>query len=194
MKLYTAPTSPFGRKASIVALEHGIKLNVEATNPFDSDQLARLNPMRLIPVLVLEDDTVILESQLICEYLDSIGSGPTLYPEANCWQWRTRMMIGHGLAEASVALRLHLVLPESEQSTTMKKRYRERISRCLEALDGDLNALTAGEMRMDKITTATALGHLEFRHGENWRGEAPNLAHWYDKVLERKSFAETSLK
>ena len=54
MKLYTAPTSPFGRKASIVALEHGIKLKEESTNPFDSDQLARLNPMRLIPVLVLD--------------------------------------------------------------------------------------------------------------------------------------------
>tara|TARA_B100000686_G_scaffold51381_1_gene55254 strand:+ start:333 stop:914 length:582 start_codon:yes stop_codon:yes gene_type:complete len=193
MKLYTAPTSPFGRKASIVALEHGIKLKEESTNPFDSDQLARLNPMRLIPVLVLEDDTVLLESQLICEYLDSIGSGPTLYPENNHWQWRARMMIGHGLAEASVALRLHLVLPEDEQSATMKNRYRGRISRCLQALDGDLNALTTGQMRMDKITTVTALGHLEFRHGKNWRSEAPNLARWYDKVLERESFAKTLL-
>lgn len=193
MKLYTAPTSPFGRKASIVAREHGIDLDEVATDPFDSEQLARLNPMRLVPVLSLDDGTVLLESQLICEYLDSIGTGLTLYPEADCWQWRTRMMIGHGLAEASVALRLHLVLPEGEQSATMKKRYRGRISRCLEALDGDLDALTIGEMRMDKITAFAALGHLEFRHGENWRSEAPCLSQWYDKVGDRKSFAATAL-
>jgi len=194
MKLYTAPTSPFGRKASIVAREHGVALDEETTNPFESEELARLNPMRLIPVLVLDDGAVLLESHLICEYLDSIGTGPTLYPEANRWLWRTRMMIGHGLAEASVALRLHLVLPDGEQGATMAKRYRGRISRCLAALENEVDALSAGEMRMDKIAAVTALGHLEFRHGEDWHGEAPNLAAWYDDMAGRKSFKETAPK
>ena len=44
MKLYTAPTSPFGRKASIVAREQGIELDEEFCNPFESEELARLNP------------------------------------------------------------------------------------------------------------------------------------------------------
>ena len=192
MKLYNAPTSPFGRKVSVTAREHGIDLDEENTNPFESEELMRLNPMRLIPVLVLDDGTVLLESQLICEYLDSIGSGPTLYPDANRWLWSTRMMIGQGLAEASVALRLHLVLPKNEQSATMIARYRGRISRCLEALNGDVNALTAGGMRMDKITAVAALGHLEFRHGKDWRAETPRLAVWYDGVAKYKSFAETA--
>mgnify|MGYP002855245272 CR=1 FL=1 len=194
MKLYTAPSSPFGRKASIVAREHSINLDEATTNPFESEELARLNPMRLIPVLVLDDGAVLLESQLICEYLDSIGTGPTLYPEANRWLWRTRMMIGDGLADASVALRLHLVLPEDEQSVTMIKRYRARISRCLEALESEVNALTAGDMRMDKIAAVAALGHLQFRHGEVWRGEAPNLAAWYDDGAGHQSFKETAPK
>lgn len=194
MKLYTAPTSPFGRKASIVAREHGIYLDEETINPFESEELPHLNPMRLIPVLVLDDEEVLLESQLICEYLDSIGTGPTLYPKLNRWVWGTRMMIGHGLAEASVALRLQLLLPEGEQSKTMIKRYRGRISRCLETLDGDVSSLTAGEIRMDKIAVVAALGHLEFRHGEDWRSEAPNLAKWYDDGGGRPSFMETAPK
>ena len=144
MKLYTAPTSPFGRKASIVAREHGIQLDEETTNPFESDQLARLNPMKLIPVLVLDDGAVLLESPLICEYLDSIGTGPTLFPEANRWLWRTRMMIGHGLADASVQLRLQQVLPAGEQSATLKTRYTERMARAVAALDSQTDALAEG--------------------------------------------------
>ena len=191
MKLYTAPTSPFGRKASIVALEHGIDLEEEFCNPFESDELARLNPLKLIPVLVLDDGAVLLESQLICEYFDSIGTGPTLYPESGRWLWQTRMMVGHGLAEASVDLRLQQVLPDDEQSETLKSRYASRMARCVAVLEGDVNALIPGAMRMDKICAVIGLGHMEFRHGENWRDDAPNLAAWYDDVLERPSFSET---
>ncbi|MDA0230901.1 MAG: glutathione S-transferase N-terminal domain-containing protein [Proteobacteria bacterium] len=191
MKLYNAPTSPFGRKAAIVAREHGIKLDEETTNPFESDQLARINPLKLIPVLVLDDGAVLLESHLICEYLDSIGTGPTLYPEANRWLWRTRMMIGHGLAEASVQLRLQQVLPDGEQSATLKTRYAERMARAVAALDGQADALAEGEMRMDKICAVMGIGHMEFRHGGDWRGDAPNLAAWYDDAMARPSFAAT---
>jgi glutathione S-transferase len=194
MKLYTAPTSPFGRKASIVAREHNIKLDEETTNPFESYQLARLNPMKLIPVLVLDDGAVLLESPLICEYFDSIGTGPTLFPEANRWLWRTRMMIGHGLADASVQLRLQQVLPDGEQSTTLKTRYTERMARAVAALDNQTDALAEGALRMDQICAVMGIGHMEFRHGEGWRDEASNLAAWYDEVMARPSFAETAPK
>ena len=193
MKLYTAPTSPFGRKASIVAREHGIELDEEFCNPFESEKLARLNPLKLIPVLVLDDGAVVLESQLICEYLDSIGTGPTLYPEAGRWLWRTRMMIGHGLAEASVALRLQQVLPEAEQSETLKDRYTGRMARAVAALESQADALIPGAMRMDKICAVSGLGHMELRHGEDWRDDAPNLAAWYDDAMERPSFAKTAM-
>jgi len=194
MKLYTAPTSPFGRKASIVAREHGIDLDEEFCNPFESDELAGLNPLKLIPVLMLDDGAVLLESPLICEYLDSIGTGPTLYPEASRWLWRTRMMIGHGLAEASVQLRLQQVLPDDEQSATLKTRYAERMARAVAALESQTDALTEGAMRMDKICAVIGIGHMVFRHGEDWRGDAPNLAAWYDDAMARPSFAATDPK
>ncbi len=78
MKLYTAPTSPFGRKAVIVAREHGIDFEEENCNPFDSDKLSEINPLRLIPVLQLDDGSVLCDSIVICEYFDSIGKGPAL--------------------------------------------------------------------------------------------------------------------
>lgn len=194
MKLYTGPTTPFGRKAGIVAREHGIAVEEEVCNPFESGDLAGLNPLKLIPVLVLDDGAVLHDSHLICEYLDSIGAGPTLYPEAGRWLWRTRMMVGHGLAEASVAMRLQQVLPEAEQSDTLKARYQGRMARAVAALEKEADALTQGAMRMDKICAVIGIGHMEFRHGEGWREDAPNLAAWYDDAIERASFAETEPK
>jgi glutathione S-transferase len=192
MKLFTAPTSPFGRKASIVAREHGIAVQEESCNPFESDELARLNPLKLIPVLVLDDGAVLLESHLICEYFDSIGAGPTLYPEAGRWVWRTRMMVGHGLAEASVQLRLQQVLPDDEQSDTLMERYSSRMSRAVAQLEKQVDALIPDAMRMDKICAVIGLGHMEFRHGDDWRADAPKLAAWYDDAMHRPSFAETA--
>jgi glutathione S-transferase len=194
MKLYTGPTTPFGRKAGIVAREHGIAVEEEVCNPFESGDLAGLNPLKLIPVLVLDDGAVLHDSHLICEYLDSIGAGPTLYPEAGRWLWRTRMMVGHGLAEASVAMRLQQVLPEAEQSDTLKARYQGRMARAVAALEKEADTLTQGAMRMDKICAVIGIGHMEFRHGEGWREDAPNLAAWYDDAIERASFAETEPK
>jgi len=194
MKLYTGPTTPFGRKAGIVAREHGIAVEEEVCNPFESGDLAGLNPLKLIPVLVLDDGAVLHDSHLICEYLDSIGAGPTLYPEAGRWLWRTRMMVGHGLAEASVAMRLQQVLPEAEQSDTLKARYQGRMARAVAALEKEADTLTQGAMRMDKICAVIGIGHMEFRHGEGWRDDAPNLAAWYDDAIERASFAETEPK
>ena len=194
MKLYTGPTTPFGRKAGIVAREHGIAIEEEVCNPFESGDLAGLNPLKLIPVLVLDDGAVLHDSHLICEYLDSIGAGPTLYPEAGRWLWRTRMMVGHGLADASVQLRLQQVLPEAEQSDTLKARYQGRMARAVAALEKEADALTQGAMRMDKICAVIGIGNMEFRHGEGWRDDAPNLAAWYDDAIERASFAETEPK
>jgi glutathione S-transferase len=194
MKLYTGPTTPFGRKAGIVAREHGIAVEEEVCNPFESGDLAGLNPLKLIPVLVLDDGAVLHDSHLICEYLDSIGAGPTLYPEAGRWLWRTRMMVGHGLADASVQLRLQQVLPEAEQSDTLKARYQGRMARAVAALEKEADALTQGAMRMDKICAVIGIGHMEFRHGEGWRDDAPNLTAWYDDAIERASFAETEPK
>lgn len=192
MKLYTAPTSPFGRKAVIVAREHGIDFEEENCNPFDSDKLSEINPLRLIPVLQLDDGSVLCDSIVICEYFDSIGKGPTLYPDAERWAWGNRMIMGHGLGDASVQLQLQKVLPDEERSKTMMKRYQERISRTLTLLEKQVLALSEVEIRIDKVCVVIGLGHLEYRHGGKWRVEAPKLSAWYDDAMKRPSFLQTS--
>ena len=76
MKLYSSPATPFGRKAAIVAREHGIALDIVNVNPFESEELEQLNPIKLIPVLVMDDGTVLYDSHAICAYFDGVGEGP----------------------------------------------------------------------------------------------------------------------
>ena len=102
------------------------------------------------------------------------------------------MIMGHGLGDASVQLRLQQVLPTEERSKTLMKRYQDRISRTLALFEKEVTALSEGDLRIDKVCVVIGLGHLEFRHGGKWRVEAPKLSGWYDKIMKRPSFLETS--
>jgi len=190
MQLYSSPATPFGRKAAIVAREHGIALDIVNVNPFDSEALERLNPVKLVPVLVLDDGTVLYDSAVICAWLDEAGGG-TLHPAAGKWDWQRRMALGQALAETSVAWILQKRLPEAERSATLMARYDTRWRRIAARLETEADALAAAPFRMDHVTAICGLGHLEFRHDVDWRVACPALAAWYDAMLERPSVAAT---
>ena len=80
MKLYSSPATPFGRKAAIVAREHGIALDIVNVNPFESEELERLNPIKLIPVLEMDDGSVLYDSHAICAYSMRSGRGRRSIP------------------------------------------------------------------------------------------------------------------
>ena len=192
MKLYSSPATPFGRKVAIVAREHGIALGSVNVNPFESSELERLNPVKLIPVLVLDDGTVLYDSHVICAYLDETGGGPTLYPQANRWDWQRRMTLGTALTETSVSWVFQKRLPADQQSATLKTRYKERVRRIAARLEAEAGALSDAPFRMDHIAVICGIGHLEFRHDASWRSECPALAAWYEGMQSRPSIARTA--
>ena len=192
MKLYSSPATPFGRKAAIVAREHGIALDIVNVNPFDSEELERLNPIRLIPVLVLDDGTVLYDSHVICQHLDETGSGPTLYPQADRLDWQRRMTLGTALTETSVAWVFQKRLPADQQSERMKSHYEKRMRRIAAALDAEADALSAAPFRMDHVSAICGIGHLEFRHDASWRADCPALTAWYEEIQSRPSVAATA--
>ena len=191
MKLYSSPATPFGRKAAIVAQEHGIALDIVNVNPFESEELERLNPARLIPVLAIDDGTVLYDSHAICAYFDEIGGGPSLYPEAERWDWQRRMTLGTALTETSVQWLFQKRQPADQQSVNLKTHFEKRVRRIARALDGEVNVLAAASFRMDHIAVICGLGHLEFRHDDSWRAACPALTAWYEDTQSRPSVAAT---
>ena len=83
MILRTAPASPFGRKiriaASLLGLEGDIAIErADTMNPADS--LRNQNPLGKIPVLIVEDGTMLFDSRVIAEYLDHRAGGGRIIP------------------------------------------------------------------------------------------------------------------
>ena len=85
MKLYISPQSPFARKARVVARETGLAARIEevvaAVSPVKANaEVGRSNPLMKVPTLVLDDGSALLDSPVICEYLDSLRAGRKLFP------------------------------------------------------------------------------------------------------------------
>ncbi|KAK0350098.1 hypothetical protein LTR94_030401, partial [Friedmanniomyces endolithicus] len=95
MELWYAPTSPFARKVRVAAHELGLsgELTLVQVNPWTEERLRTINPLSKVPTLVLEDGTVLFESTVICEYLDTLG-GRHLYPADGPERWRTLLLQG----------------------------------------------------------------------------------------------------
>ena len=83
MKLFYSPTSPFVRKVVACAITRGLDGRIERI-PTDAHAspaaLLAANPLSKVPALLTEDGVALFDSPLICEYLDSIGDEPPLFP------------------------------------------------------------------------------------------------------------------
>ena len=81
-KLYLNRTAPNPRKVLILLAAKGIDIDDMddldvididfAKNEQCSEAFTNINPMQTVPVLALEDGTVLNDSQAICEYLDRV--------------------------------------------------------------------------------------------------------------------------
>ncbi len=70
LRLLHFPLGPYSRKVRIVLREKELEASLEAVEPWrQRDQVAALNPAAEVPVL-LDRDRVIVDSGVICEYLD----------------------------------------------------------------------------------------------------------------------------
>ena len=81
LTLHWSPRSPFVRKVMLFAHETGlasrltlVRSVVAMTTP--NQALMRDNPLSKIPTLVLGDGSVLYDSAVICDYLDTLHAGP----------------------------------------------------------------------------------------------------------------------
>jgi len=93
MQLLSSPTSPYARKVRVVILEKGLADQVELLPgvPLGSDADAApvraANPLGKIPALIRQGAPTLFDSPVICEYLDSLGHGPILFPHEGEARW-----------------------------------------------------------------------------------------------------------
>ena len=193
MKLLSFPTSPFARKVRIAAIELGLadRLEVVEANPFGDDGLVSgANPLGKVPALVLADRTLV-DSPLICLYLDSLHAGPKLHPEGD-WHTLHVQALSDGVMDAAVLRRLETHRPEALRSAHWIGRYEAAVQRSLDALEGAVGGL--GErITIGSISLHCALGYLDFRWPElDWRSTHPALTAAFARWEARPSAGATA--
>lgn len=85
MRLHWSPRSPYVGKVMVVAHEVGLADRIETvrtvvggTTPHLA--LMRENPLGKILTLMIEDGTILYDSPVICEHLDTLHDGAKLFP------------------------------------------------------------------------------------------------------------------
>src|SRR3954449_13167852 len=95
MKLIFSQSSPFVRKVRIAAIELGLIDQIEflpttVAPGQPNDDYARITPLKKLPVLILDDGKVILDSYVIAEYLDELAGGGKLIPASGPARWSVK--------------------------------------------------------------------------------------------------------
>lgn len=111
MKLHHAAPSPFARKVRVAVQELGLAERIEPAETHvapgrpNAAYAAEVNPLRKIPALVLADGTTLVDSTLICRYLDDLADGATLIPSAGERRWHVlnAHAVANGMTEAAAA-------------------------------------------------------------------------------------------
>ena len=72
--------SPYCRKVRIALKEKGLEFELTAEKVWERrPEFLAMNPAGTVPVLVDEDGSVIVESSVICEYLDEVYGDTTMF-------------------------------------------------------------------------------------------------------------------
>lgn len=200
MKLIDQPRAPNPRRVNIFLAEKGIELPTEELNLPGKEHLtpeiAALNPMQTLPILILDDGTTLSESVAICRYFEELHPEPPLMgttplEKATIEMWQRRMELYLMNNVAAVFRHTHPAMAELEvpQVADWAEANRPRVQRALEMLDNQLAKCpyVAG----DRFTIAdiTALVGVDFT--KMGRIDVPetltNLARWRAEVSSRPS-------
>lgn len=199
MKLRYAPTSPYVRKVLVTAIEAGLDERIErvATNVWDAaTDIQDDNPLGKVPALTTDDGTVLCDSPLICEHLDSLHEGAPLIPAAGAerWQVLNTAALGDGIMDSAVSRIIEVrQRPEALRWDDWLARQKGKISKALDVLERQVSAgPMTGPVNLGQIAVGCALGYLDFRFPDDaWRNGRPGLEAWYQAFAEFPSMKAT---
>ncbi len=193
MKLLISPTSPYARKAHIVILEKQIACSIEAAVPWDNDPIVmQNNPLRKIPILLTDNGNAIVDSRVICEYLEGLGTAPQLLPndpEARI-ATQTRIAIAEGAMDGVLAIIMSGRVSPDMATDAWKTWLMDKVAATLTYFENNLSATEMPDMA--DITLGCLLGTLDFRMpAYDWKSSHPQLSARWQVWSQRPSFIQT---
>jgi glutathione S-transferase len=123
MKLYDGGRAPNPRRVRVFLAEKGLTVPTEPVDlgamQHKSVDFAAINPIQRVPVLVLDDGTIIAESIAICRYFEALHPDPSLFGVgakqiAEIEMWNRRLELNLLFPIAHVFRNTHPAMKEME--------------------------------------------------------------------------------
>ena len=204
-KLYVTRTAPNPRKALILLASKGIDVDdiddldvVDidfAVNEQMSEAFTKINPMQTVPVLTLDDGTVLNDSQAVCEYLDRVYGERSVM--GNDVVQRAQVCSMRRIAEFEVLYNFMLAFQHSHPSKAQRVEQvpefvAPSIARAVKALPYFENALKGHNYLVgDQLSFADIVLYLGLDFGKllkvNPNEQGENLARFYQMMNEHFS-------
>jgi glutathione S-transferase len=200
MKLYDGGKAPNPRRVRIFLAEKGIDVPLV---PIDMGALEHRgatvtsrNPLQRLPVLELDDGTILTESVAICRFFEELHPEPALMGEgalgkALVEMWQRRMELGLMFPVSQAFRHIHPAMKEWEvpQIAAWGEANKPKALAFLELLDGELGSreFVAGDAY--SIADITGLIAIDFMKPAriSLPDELANVRRWYAAVKARPS-------
>ena len=158
-----------------------------------NEDVLKDNPLGKIPTLVLDDGTSLIDSPVICEYLDTLHAGPRLLPESGETRFRELrwQALGDGMTDILLLWRNEQMRPDGSYEV-VTAAFDRKVRACFAQLEREADMLSSSAFGLGQIAIICAIGQLDFRFpNSHWHKAHPKLAAWYARVSERPSIAAT---
>jgi glutathione S-transferase len=195
MKLTFSAASPFARKVRIAAIELGLIDKIEfvptTVAPAQAnDDYSKITPLKKLPVLILDDGSVILDSYVIVEYLDELAGGGKLIPASGPDRWKVKSdhSLLQGMLDSMLLCRYErMVRPQELHWKGWADDHWNRAWTGMAQFNGKPEVLSR-PLDIVQIALTCVLGYADFRYADcGWREAYPNLAAFHQRMLQRPS-------
>lgn len=197
--LYHLWLSPFSRKVRIVLAEKKLdfQMNVEQVWERRREFLA-LNPSGEVPVLVEPDNTVLSDSNAICEYLEEVAPHPNLIGATPHDRAEVRRIVAwfdrkfddevtDKLVGEKVMKRfLGLGEPDSRKIRAAQQNIHTHLD-YIAYLTDRRHWLAGEDMTLADIAAASHLSAVDYLGDVPW-SDHKSAKHWYARIKSRPSF------
>lgn len=174
------------------------KVELIAAMPVDRPaDLMAVNPLGKIPALVTDSGESVIDSPVICRYLDHLGTAAKLVPsaaEASIEVMR-REALADGIMESAVAMVLESWRPKEFQWPGQFEKQTDNILRTLTVLEGEAEFLNA-PLDLSHLATLAAVDYIHYRLApigveRDWLANKPRLSEWLERERTQAYAMET---
>ena len=152
---------------------------------------SKITPLKKLPVLILDNGDVILDSYVIVEYLDELAGGGKLIPASGTIRWKVKSdhSLLQGMLDSMLLCRYEkAVRPEPLRWQAWADDHWNRAWKGMARFEGQTEMLSRPSLDIAQIGLACVLGYADFRFADcGWRKAYPKLDAFHQRMLERPS-------